>query len=147
MGGNIQGVCAFAEQELLGYRKAKSIVQKLKNDHKNPNYSHNYRDENCDEIEFYQGNSNRSTQWHSISEQHTPKNTSPIVCDGVLLTNAQCHIVPISISWYRECWTVQLNCTFETKQVIITASYHLTHQHGHNNFWYVCLLEWAFLIT
>ena len=31
------------------------------NDHQNPNDSHNYRDENHDEIEFYQGNSNRNT--------------------------------------------------------------------------------------
>ena len=31
------------------------------NSHKNPNDSHNYHDENHDEIEFYQGNSNRST--------------------------------------------------------------------------------------
>ena len=27
------------------------------NGHKNPNNSHNYHDENHDEIEFYQGNS------------------------------------------------------------------------------------------
>ena len=68
-----------------------------------------------------------------------------IDCDGVQLSNAQCHMVPISILWYRECWTMQLKCTFETKQEIITVSYHQTHQHGH--FWYVCLLERAFLIT
>ena len=30
-------------------------------DHKDLNDSHNYHDENRDEIEFYQGNSNRST--------------------------------------------------------------------------------------
>ena len=29
--------------------------------HKNSNDSHNYHDENNDEIEFYQGNSNMST--------------------------------------------------------------------------------------
>ena len=40
----------------------------------------------------------------------------PIDCDGVQLTNAQCFMVPISISWYRESWTIPLKCTFETKQ-------------------------------
>ena len=34
-----------------------------------------------------------------------PKN-SPLDCDGVHLTDAQCHIVLISISWYRESWTI-----------------------------------------
>ena len=33
---------------------------------------------------------------------HSQK-TGPIDCDGVLLTNAQCHMVPISILRYREC--------------------------------------------
>ena len=46
------------------------------NGHKNPNYSHNYHDENHDEIEFYQGNSNKSTYWHSTLEQRTPNNQS-----------------------------------------------------------------------
>ena len=32
------------------------------------------------------------------------------------LTNAQCQTAPISILWYRECWSIQLKCTFETKQ-------------------------------
>ena len=31
------------------------------NVHKDPNDSHNYHGEDYDEIEFYQGNSNRST--------------------------------------------------------------------------------------
>ena len=31
------------------------------NGHKNPNNSHKYHDEYRDEIEFYQGNSKRST--------------------------------------------------------------------------------------
>ena len=35
-------------------------------------------------------------------------NTSPIDCDGVLLTIAQCHMVLISIPWHREYWTIQL---------------------------------------
>ena len=34
--------------------------------------------------------------------------TSPIDCDGVLLTDVQYHMVPISILWYREYWTIQL---------------------------------------
>ena len=55
------GSCAFAEPELLSYRKPKRVVKKVKNDHKNPNNSHNYHGEYHDEIEFYQGNSNWST--------------------------------------------------------------------------------------
>ena len=43
---------------------------------KHPDDSHNYHDENHDEIEFYQGNNKRSTQWHSTADQRTPKNQS-----------------------------------------------------------------------
>ena len=46
------GSCAFAEPE--------SVVQKVLYGHKNPNDNHNYHDENHVEIEFFQGNSNRS---------------------------------------------------------------------------------------
>ena len=35
--------------------------QKVINSHKNSSDSHNYHDENHDEIEFYLGNSDRST--------------------------------------------------------------------------------------
>ena len=52
---------AFAEPELLSHRKPKYVIQKLKNGHKDPNDSHNYHDENHCGIEFYQGNSKRST--------------------------------------------------------------------------------------
>ena len=45
---------------------------------------------------------------------------SPIDYFGVLLTNVQCQMVPISILWYREYWTVQLKCTLETRQETIT---------------------------
>ena len=56
------GSCAFAEPELLSYRKPlKPVVQNAKNGHKNPNNSHNYLDENHDEIKLCQGNSTRST--------------------------------------------------------------------------------------
>ena len=41
-----------------------------------PNDSHSYHDKNHDEIESYQGNSDRSTQWHSTLEQPTPKHRS-----------------------------------------------------------------------
>ena len=34
-----------------------TVVQNEKNGQKNPNNSHNYHDENHDEIEFYQGSS------------------------------------------------------------------------------------------
>ena len=60
-GRKYPGSCAFSEPELLSYRKPKIVIQKVKNGHKNPNNSHNYHGENHDEIEFYQGNSKRST--------------------------------------------------------------------------------------
>ena len=45
-----------------------------------------------------------------INTQHQnsahPRN-SLIDCDGVQPTNAQCHIVPISILWYWESWHLQ----------------------------------------
>ena len=41
---------------------------------------------------------------------------SPVDCDGVQLTNAQCHMVPISTLWYTESWNIQLKCAFGTKQ-------------------------------
>ena len=47
------GSSAFAEPELLNYRKRKSVIEKVKNGRKNPNNSHNYHDENHDEIELY----------------------------------------------------------------------------------------------
>ena len=70
--GNIQGIVHLQNQNYLG----KEVVQKVINGHKNPNDNHNYHDENHDEIELYQENSDRSTQWHSTPEQRTPKNQS-----------------------------------------------------------------------
>ena len=62
---NVQGrkhprLCAFAEPECLvtGSLKCSS---KVMNGHKNPIDSHKYHDASHDEIEFYQGNINRST--------------------------------------------------------------------------------------
>ena len=54
-GGNIQVVVHLQNQNY------KSVVQNVINGHKNPNNSHNYHDENHDEIELYQRNSDRST--------------------------------------------------------------------------------------
>ena len=54
------GSCAFAEPELLSYRKPRCVVQNETNGHKNPNNSHNYHDEIQDGLELYQGNSKRS---------------------------------------------------------------------------------------
>ena len=53
--------------------RGESIDQKVINGHKNPGGSHNNHDENHDEIEFYLGNSERSTWRHSALEQRTPK--------------------------------------------------------------------------
>ena len=88
------GTCAFAEPELLSYRKPKRVFQNEKSGHKYPNNSHNYHDENHDEIELYQGNikgAHNDTQYQS-STHHK----SHIDGDGAQLSNAQCHMVPIS---------------------------------------------------
>ena len=121
--GNIQGRnhpgrCAFAEPELLTFRKPKHVIQNKNNGHKNSNNNPNYHDD----IELYQEISRRNTGWHSTPEQRTLKN-SPIDCDGVQLTNAKSHMVHISILWNRESWTIQLKHTFETGQERATVSF------------------------
>ena len=77
------------------------------NGHKTPHDSHNYHAENHDEIELYQGISNRSTLWQTTPEQPTRKKQFYRLW-WVLLTNVQCHMVPISILRYKEYWTIQL---------------------------------------
>ena len=136
--GNIQGV---AHLQNLNYIVAESLKwssksKELQKTTKKTNNSHNY----IDEIETGVPN---DTQ-HQNNAHPKP---SPINCDGVLLTNVQCQIVPISILWYREYWTMELKCAHWTidlkctRQETITVLYHPTYQHGHTNFWYVCLLE------
>ena len=66
------------------------------NGHKNPNDSHNYHDENYDEknsIKKMIRGAPNDTQHQNNA--HTKK--GPIDCDGVLLTNVQCCMVPIPI--------------------------------------------------
>ena len=46
---------------LLTYKKRKRVVNKVKDGHKYPNISHNYHDENNDELEIHQGKSKRRT--------------------------------------------------------------------------------------
>ena len=126
--GNFQwqkhpGRCAFAETELLS-QKSKHVVQKNKNGHRNPNNSHKYRDE----IELYQGINKRNTS-DTPHQNNAYSKHSLIDCDGVQLTNAQCHMVPMSVLWYRESSIIQLKYIFETKQEWLTVSYHATHRH------------------
>ena len=52
----------------------------------------------------------------TLNTRTTHTQASPIDCDGVQLTNAQCHIVDISIAWYRKSLIIKLKDTFETKQ-------------------------------
>ena len=66
----------LCKQVLFSYRKPKSVIQNVKNGHKHPNISHNYHDENHNEIEFYEVYSKRSTWWHSTPEQRTPNKQS-----------------------------------------------------------------------
>ena len=60
----------------------------------------------------------------------------PIDCDGMQMANLQCHMIPISVLWCRNAWTIQLKYIFETKQERTTVSYHSTHRNSHTNFWY-----------
>ena len=51
-----KGVAHFQNQN---YLVTESLNEKY--GHKNPNNSHNYHDENHDEMEFFQGNNKRGT--------------------------------------------------------------------------------------
>ena len=59
-GRNIQGVVHLQNQKYLSNESLK-CSSKSNEWHKNPNDSYSYHDENHDEIEFYQGESERST--------------------------------------------------------------------------------------
>ena len=123
------GNCTSTEPELLSYRRPKRVVQNENDGYKNPLNSHKYHDENLDEINPIK----EIVKWTHHDTQHQNSQSSAIDCDGVQLTNAQWHIVPISISWCRESWTIQLKCTFETQQERINLSYHATHKHDQTN--------------
>ena len=103
---------------------------------KNPNNSHKYHDENHDEINSITEIIKRTHDDTQHQNSARPKMTS-IDCDGVQLTNVQCHMAHISILWHRESWTKQLKYTFETRQEWMTISYHPTHCHDHTKYWYV----------
>ena len=74
-------------------------------------------------------------------QNNAHRKNSPIECDGVQLTNVQCHMVPISISRYRESWTIQLKYTFETRQERITVSHHNTPSWPYQLLVCICLSE------
>ena len=59
-GRNIQGVKHLQNQNYL-CKESLKFRSKVINGQKNPNDSYNYHDEVHDEIEFYLGNSDRST--------------------------------------------------------------------------------------
>ena len=92
-GGNIQWVVHLQNQNYLCKERLK-CRSKGNYGHKNPNDSHNYHDENHDEIEFNLENSDRSTQWHSTLDQRTHKKNESyrLNGDGVLLTNVNFHL-------------------------------------------------------
>ena len=101
--GNVQGLkhperCAFVEPELFtgSYRNSKYVAQNENNGHKSLNNSNNYHGE----IELFQGFSIRTHDETQQQNNAHPRN-SPIDCDGVQLTNEQCHMVPVSILQYR----------------------------------------------
>ena len=72
------GVDTCREVLICRTRKLKYVIQNKNDDHKNPNYSHNYHDE----IELYQ----ELVKWTHNDNQHqnnAHRKTSPIECDGV----------------------------------------------------------------
>ena len=101
------GSCAFAELELVSYRKPKRVVQNEKNGHEMPKIVITIimkimmKQNTVTEIV-------RGADDDTQNQNSTPQN-SPIDCDGVQLTNAQWHMVPIVIIWYRESWIYNLN--------------------------------------
>ena len=129
-GRNIQGVVHLQNQNYLCKRSLK-YRSKVINGHKNPSNSHNYHDENHDEIEFYLENSDRSTWWHSTLEQRTPKKQYDWLYGyGVLLTNVQCHRYLYPYHDIANTGTYNWKHTWNH-----TVSNHPIHQHGHTNFW------------
>ena len=140
---NVQGrkypeSCAFAGPEILSYRKPKHVVENVKSGHKIPTIITTIM------MKIVKSRKQQKENIMTLNTRATHTQNSPIYCDGVQLTNAQCHMVPIFILWYRESWTIQLKYTFETKQEKITESYHPTHNHGRNKFWFVCFVERAY---
>ena len=63
----------------------------------------------------------------------------------VQLTNAQYHMVPISILWYKGSWPIQFKHTTETKQGRIRISYHPTHHHSHTDCRFVYISYFNYL--
>ena len=135
-GRNIQGVVHLQNQNYLRKGSLK-CEQKVINGHKNPSDSHNYHDQNHDEIEFYLGNSDRSTSRTSTLEQRTPKKTVRL---AIRLWGAadQCTMsqVPIYIPWHREYWNIQLKAHVNPHSIKSSNTPAWPYQ-----FWYVCLLE------
>ena len=122
------GSCAFTVPELLSYRKLKRVVQNWK--------------KMAIKIPIIGTIITMNFAIKAILKG--AHNDTQCPCDWVQLTNAQCNMVPISILWYRESWTIQLKYTFQTKQERIIVSHLSKHHDGHTNFWYVCLLERAY---
>ena len=121
--------------------RANRAEQKVINGHKNPSDSHNYHDENHDEIEFYLGNIDRSTWWQSALEQRTPKTQSDWLYGyGMLLTNVQCHRYLYPYHDIENTGTYNWKHTWNH-----TVSNRPIHQHGHSNYWYVCLLQRVYI--
>ena len=108
-------------------------VQNVYNGPKNPNNIRKHHDEITRNIKEF-------VKWTYDDTQHLntahPK-TNHIDCDGVQLTNAHCHMVHISLLWYKAYSITQLKYAFESKQEIIKISHHPTHRHGQTNSWYV----------
>ena len=136
-GRNIQAVLHLQNQNYLCKGSLNSIHKKVINGHKYTSDSHNYHDENHDEIELYLGNNDRSTWWHSTLEQRTHQNQSDwLYRYGVLLTNVQCHRYLYPYHDIENTGTYNWKHTWNH-----TVINHPIHQYGHTNYWYVCLLE------
>ena len=83
---------------------------------------------------------------HNNTQHHNNAHptSSPVDCDEVQLTNEQCHMVLISILWYRESWTAQLEYTFETKQENKSTDSSNSSSGPHQLLICICLLERAY---
>ena len=86
------GSCTFAEAEPLNYSNPKSAIQNEKYGQINPNNSHNYHDENHDEMELHHINSKKSTQWHSTPVQRTAQKQSHSLQPEFMETKYKGHI-------------------------------------------------------
>ena len=113
-GRNHPGRCAFVEPELLCFRSLNVLFKIKIMAIKIPIIFTTITMKYNSIKELVRGTHNDTQHQNTAHPKNSPKD-----CDGVQLASAQCHTVPIFISWYRESRTIQFKYTFETRQEII----------------------------